>query len=129
MTTRRQERISEALREELTLLVGAELDDELIAEAMVNVTDVEVTPDLRYARVYIEHTLSDDMTPRVLAALKHAESYLRQALGSNLCLRYVPELSFHMDLAGRRGRRVDELLDTIASEDQSADDAGSAATE
>ncbi len=116
MPTRRQERVSEVMREELSILIGAELTDPRLADAMVSVTDVEVSQDLRNARVYVEHVLDSGQSGEVLKALRRAESYLRQALVENLELRFVPMLTFHIDDANQRGRRIDALLDTIAEE-------------
>jgi ribosome-binding factor A len=104
------------MREELSLLIGAELTDPRLAEAMVSVTDVEVSQDLRNARVYVEHALPSSRSSEVLQALRHAEGFLRQAIVQNLDLRFVPMLSFHIDDTNERGRRIDALLDTIARE-------------
>jgi ribosome-binding factor A len=104
------------MREELSLLIGAELFDPRLAEAMVSVTDVEVSQDLRNARVYVEHALPSARSGEVLDALRHAEGFLRQAIVQNLDLRFVPMLSFHIDATNERGRRIDALLDSIASE-------------
>lgn len=114
MVSHRQQRISEMLREELSLLIGTELSDPRLEDALVNVTDVRVTPDLRNARVYIEHALPHEASRAVLDALHHAEGFLRSALAQNLNLRFVPELSFHIDTSGERAQRIDTLLDTIA---------------
>jgi ribosome-binding factor A len=116
MPTRRQERVAEMMREELSLLIGAELSDPRLAEAMVSVTAVELSQDLRNARVYVEHTLPSAGSREVLEALRHAEGFLRQAIVENLDLRFVPMLSFHIDNTSERGRRIDTLLDTIARE-------------
>jgi ribosome-binding factor A len=116
MPTRRQERVSEMMREELSLLIGAELTDPRLADAMVSVTDVKVSQDLRNARVYVEHVLPPARSSEVLEALRHAETYLRHALVENLDLRFVPMLSFHIDSSYERGRRIDALLDTLAGE-------------
>jgi ribosome-binding factor A len=113
MTSRRQERISELLQEELGLLISAELNDPKLVDAMVTVTMVRVSPDLRSARVYVEHVLPGGQSREVLVALRHAKGYLRRALAEHLDLRYVPELSFHIDEAGIRARRIEELLDGI----------------
>lgn len=113
MVSHRQERISEMLREELGLLISTELSDPRLEDALVNVTDVRVTPDLRNARVYIEHALPHASTRAVLEALRHAEGFLRSALAQNLSLRFVPELTFHLDTSSERAQRIDALLDTI----------------
>lgn len=118
MVSHRQQRISEILREELSLLISTELSDPRLLDALVNVTDVRVTPDLRSARVYIEHALPHEATRPVLEALRHAEGYLRSALTQNLSLRYVPDLSFHLDTSSERAQRIDALLDAVSSAPQ-----------
>ncbi len=54
----------------------------------------------------------------MLAALQHAEGFLRQALAENLNLRFVPELSFKIDLTSTRASRIDALLDTVVAANQ-----------
>jgi ribosome-binding factor A len=114
------------MREELSLLIGAELTDPRLSDAMVSVTAVEVSQDLRNARVYVEHMLPPAQSDQVLEALRHAETFLRRALLENLDLRFVPMLSFHIDRTGERGQRIDALLDTLALEHRNA---GPAATD
>jgi ribosome-binding factor A len=104
------------MREELGLLIGAELTDPRLADAMVSVTDVKVSQDLRNARVYVEHHLGPARSGEVLGALRHAETYLRHALAENLDLRFVPMLSFHIDSSNERGRRIDALLDALGTD-------------
>lgn len=114
MTSHRQQRVSELLHQELSLLIGAELTDPRLADALVTVTHVTVSPDLHNARVFVDHALPAEANHRVLAALRHAEGFLRRALAENLNLRVVPELSFAIDETERRARRVDQLLDALA---------------
>lgn len=120
MTTYRQQRISDLLHQELSLLIGAELSDPRLEDAMVTVTRVVVSPDLHNARVSIEHALPRESSRQVLAALQHADGFLRRAIAENLNLRVVPELSFHVDETERRARRIDELLDSLAVQGQTA---------
>jgi ribosome-binding factor A len=114
MTSHRQQRISELLRDELGLLISAELDDPRLSDALVTVTDVRVSPDLQSARVYIDHALPVTASREILEALRHSEPFLRRALVENLDLRVVPTLSFHIDETSGRARRIDALLDEIA---------------
>ncbi len=117
MPNHRPQHIAKMLQEELNLLIGAELTDPRLEDALVNVTHVDMSPDLRNARVYVEHALAPEASRRVLAALAHAESYLREALVENVNLRYVPHLTFHIDNTTERGRRIDALLDSLPHED------------
>lgn len=122
MTTHRQERIAELLLEELSLIIGAELTDPRLEDALLTVTRVTVSPDLRNARVEVQHALSAQEDRRVLSALHHAQSFLRRTLAEHLNLRYVPELTFHIDTTTKRAQRIDELLDTIAAQKQPSAD-------
>ena len=116
MTSRRQERIAEVLLEELALLISSELTDPRLDDALVTVTDVQVSPDLGNARVYIQHVLPEAESRHVLSALQHSTTFLRHALVENLHLRVVPELHFLVDTTEKRAQHVDELLDRIAAE-------------
>ncbi len=116
MTNRRQERISELLHEELSLLISAELTDTRLDDALVTVTHVTVSADLHNARVYIQHVLPSESSRQVLAALRHADGFLRHALAENLNLRVVPELSFTIDESERRAAQIDSILETLATQ-------------
>ena len=117
MISYRQQRVSELLREELGLLIQAELDDPRLDDALVTVTHVDVTPDLLNARVYVDHALPPESAGPILGALRHAEPYLRRALAESLDLRAVPMLTFYIDTVEQRARRVDSILDQIAAGD------------
>lgn len=107
----RTERISEALREELTELIGYELSDPRIGNATV--TTVDVTPDKRHAlvRVHVEEGADSKKT---LAALEHASNYLRREVARRLELFRVPELHFEADIATELGgNRLEQLLKRI----------------
>ena len=116
MTSHRQQRVAEALLEELGLLIASELTDPRLEDSMVTVTDVKVSPDLGTARVFVQHALPDTQSRAVLSALQHAASFLRRALMENLQLRVVPELHFTIDTTEKRAQHIDEILNQIAAE-------------
>jgi len=103
----RTERISEALREELTELISYELSDPRVASATV--TSLDVTPDKRHALVRVRVDEGSD-TKRTIAALEHAAPFLRREVARRLELFRVPELHFEADIATEIGPRVDQLL-------------------
>ncbi|MBV9768377.1 MAG: 30S ribosome-binding factor RbfA [Bryobacterales bacterium] len=106
----RTERISEALREELTELIGYELADPRVSSAMV--TSLEVSPDKRHALVRIG--MDDGSDPKqALAALEHAAAFLRREVAKRLELFRVPELHFEADIASELGGRMETLLKRI----------------
>ena len=106
----RTERISEALREELTELIGYELSDPRISSATV--TGVEISPDKRHALVRIGVSEGSD-TQQAITALEHASPFLRHQLAVRLQLFRIPELHFETDVATELGGRMDNLLKRI----------------
>jgi len=108
MDERRTLRVSEAVREELTEIIGFELDDPRLLD--VDVTEVHVSPDSRHATVKVAARGDEKQQNQALAALTHAESYLRRELASRLQLRHVPELHFERDKHPDADSRIDFLL-------------------
>jgi ribosome-binding factor A len=108
MDERRSRRVSEAVREELAEIVGFEMDDPRVGP--VDVSDVQVSPDSRYARVKVVVRGGPAEQKQALAALDHARHYLRRELASRLQLRVAPELHFEIDRWSEADSRVDILL-------------------
>jgi len=98
----------EAVREELAELIGFELEDPRVRS--VTVTDVELSPDSRHARVKVAVTGEEEEQRRALAALDHARNYLRHELAGRLNLRRIPELHFAADRWAEVDGRIDLLL-------------------
>jgi ribosome-binding factor A len=106
----RTERISEALREELSELISYELSDPRIGFATV--TAVEVSPDKRHAFVRIGVPEGSD-SEQAIAALEHARQFLRHQLAARLEIFRIPELHFEADVATQLGGRMDQILKRI----------------
>ena len=114
MTNYRQARLNGLLREELTLILNGDLEDPRLA--LVSVSDVEISADLRHVRVYVSVLDDDPDSERAaLKALDHANGFLRRKLAQTVNLRYTPELSFKLDRTEARAERVDRLLREIAA--------------
>ncbi len=108
----RPEKVAQLMRREVAEILETKLRDPRLATT-VTVTDVEVTSDLSFARIYV--TVMGDMSvrPGALAALQHAAGFVRHELGDRLGLREVPEIRFLYDDSLDQGARVDELLRKI----------------
>lgn len=114
MSTIRQERVSQLLYQELSVLITGELNDPVLN--MVDVTQVRVSRDLRSARIYVYHH-DDEVTPKeVLRGLERAQPFLRGQIAERCGLRMVPELFFTYDDSPEKAARVEELLKQIARE-------------
>jgi ribosome-binding factor A len=108
MDERRTLRVSEAVREELSEIVGFEADDPRLLA--VEVRDVHVSVDGRYANVKVAIRGTEREQRESMAALDHAKSYLRRELATRLTLRHVPELHFDQDRNPDVESRIDFLL-------------------
>ncbi len=108
MDKRRTARVQEALRDELTELIGFEITDPRIKGA--SVSRVEVSSDMRHASILMV-VPGEEAEQRVsLKALEHAAGHLRQKLAARLNLRRMPELSFGIERWEEAPQRVEILL-------------------
>lgn len=115
MRTQRQERVGQLLREEISRIVERELKDP--RAGMITITDVEVTPDLRQARVFFSVYGGDQEARATLEVLERAAGFIRSELAKeHLRLRYLPELEFRRDESLARGTHIFELLEQVKRE-------------
>ena len=110
------------LRREVADILERRLRDPRITTT-VTVTDVEVTPDLSFARIYVSMLGDESVRAGVMDALGHATGFVRRELGQRLELREVPDIRFMYDASLDRGARVDELLRRIEQGEKPEDDA------
>jgi ribosome-binding factor A len=111
MPTRRQERVCELIHQEISNLLQKKMADPRLARATV--LAVEITPDLKSARVFISAFGDLEARQQSLEGLEHASGYIRRELAHRLQLRYAPELHFFLDDSWQHGARIDELLERL----------------
>lgn len=109
--SRRSSRVSDLVRAELSRLVLTEAHDPELRR--VTITDVEMPPDLRSARVFFSCLGGEAEREKAGEALRRAAGYLRREVGQRCGLRYAPELKFLSDLSLERGARIEELLHQV----------------
>jgi ribosome-binding factor A len=107
----RADRVADQIRMEVADILMRKIKDPRVRS--VTVTDVELTNDLRIARVFVTALGTDAETKDVFAGLAKASGFVRGELGRRLTLRYLPEIVFVKDISGPRGDRVLQLLDEI----------------
>ena len=107
MASNRIGRINEEIQRELADLLRTLKDPRV--QAMISVTRVETTGDIRYAKVYIS-VLEKDRSRDVLKGLKSAGGFLRREIGNRLQLRYTPELVFELDDSIEHGAHIFDLI-------------------
>lgn len=113
MSNQRSARVGEQMREELARLIK-ELKDPRIG--FVSVVKVEVSRDLRHARIYISVMGTDQQKKESMQGLQSASGHLRSELGQIMRLRFVPELNFRLDESIEHGVRIAKLLVEVQKE-------------
>ncbi|MEO6349868.1 MAG: 30S ribosome-binding factor RbfA [Candidatus Limnocylindrales bacterium] len=108
----RTARLDELMREEISSVIRREVDDPRIG--FVTITDVQVSPDLRHADVWVSVIGSTEEKRQTLRALSRAMPFVRQRLG-RLRLKRIPALHVKEDDTAARGTRVLQILDDLES--------------
>lgn len=108
----RPEKVAQLMRREIAEILQRKLRDPRMS-AMVSVTDVEVTHDLSYAKIYVSVMGTPEERTKTLEALSSAAGFVRHELGPRLGLREVPVVRFIHDDSIDRGARVEDLLKRI----------------
>ncbi len=112
MSTQRLNRISEQMKKEISSIIMNEIKDPRIAE-MCSVVHVKVTPDLKFAKVYVSIFGNDEEKVNSLNGLKSAGGFIRKKLGEYMKLRCLPEIHFEIDDSIEYGARINEILKQI----------------
>ena len=115
--SRRTEQVAEAIKENVSILIQRELKDPRLG--FVTVTRVEVTPDLKQAKVFFSVIGDAEVRKQSLLVLKHASGFLRRELSHQLTIRYTPILFFEFDQALEHGEKIQRLLLELEQEEKS----------
>lgn len=107
----RQERIAGIILKEVSEMIQFEVKDPNIG--FVSVTDVDLTNDNSYCKIYVTFLDKSKNPEKQLEALNKTKGYIRSALGKKLSIRKTPEISFHLDTSFDRGQRIDSILDEV----------------
>ena len=103
--------INEEIQKELSALLRT-VKDPRVQDVMISITRVETTPDLRYTKVHVSF-LQEDKAKDAMAGLKSAAGFLRRQLGSNLRLRYSPEIVWAQDDSILYGAKMLKLINSL----------------
>jgi ribosome-binding factor A len=109
--SQRIERVDALLREEIGRVLATEVKDPGVG--FVTVTEVEASPDLRHARVWVSVIGGPDEQRAALRALGRAMPFVRRQLGDRLRLKRIPDLHVHLDDSMSRATRVFRILDEL----------------
>ncbi|MEK0430846.1 MAG: hypothetical protein RL139_650 [Gemmatimonadota bacterium] len=109
---RRQDRVAEAVREEVAAFLSHGLKDPRVT-GLLTVTAVEMARDLRHATVYVSILGSEEGRDATLEALKGVAGHLRSRVGKALRLQFAPEIHFRLDESVARAARIETLLASL----------------
>ncbi|WP_038178128.1 30S ribosome-binding factor RbfA [Vibrio rhizosphaerae] len=113
----RTQRVSQQLQKELAMILQREVRDSRLG--MVTISEVKVSRDLAYAKVYVSFLCVGEQTPEsCLKALKEHESHIRMMLGKRIRLRLTPEVRFVYDDTLVEGMRMSNLVNQAVDEDK-----------
>jgi len=110
----RSEKVEQFIKEELSEILRREVNDPRIG--FVSVTDVELSVDLRHARVFVSVLGDQDAKTATMAGLESAMGYIRRELGQRLQMRYTPDITFKLDESIERGSRIMKLLGEVTKD-------------
>jgi ribosome-binding factor A len=119
--SRRPDRLSGEIREELSRLISRSLKDPRLG--FVTVTRVELSTDLRHARVFVSVLGSEQERKESMKALHSAAGFLRREIGHRIRMRRVPELDIRYDQGLDNTQRVADLLREVGPADEEAPEA------
>lgn len=107
----RLERVNEELKKEISHIISYELKNPNVT-GLISVTKVKITPDLKYAKVYVS-ILNAKNTKETLSNLKKSAGFIRSEIAKRINLRITPELVFELDDSMEYGAKIDSILKDI----------------
>lgn len=107
----RFERINEELKKEISNIINYELKNPNVT-GMISVTRASITPDLKYAKVYVSIMNSKNIK-ETLAGLKKSSGFIRSEIAKRINLRITPEIIFELDDSIEYGAKIDSILKDI----------------
>lgn len=112
----RPNRLAEEIKRVITDMLQTQLKDPRIS-SFTSITNVDVSKDLRYAKVYVSVLGDEDDQEKTLEGLQSAGGFIRSELGKQIRLRYHPELSFFIDKSIQHSLKITRILRDLADEE------------
>ena len=111
----RIERVNGELQRQIAKVIANDIKDPRLQGAIVSVTNVHTTPDLKYAKVFYSAMGGDKK--EVGQGLRSAQGFIRKRIAQSLNLRITPEFTFHIDESIERGAHIAGILNSIEFSD------------
>ena len=111
MTSRRTQKAAEAIREVVSMAILTDLKDPRVRD--VTVTAVEVSPDMRQAKIHVSVMGDDTRQQLSLRGLQNAAGFLQSKVAKRIDTRYTPRLTFMLDLGVKRSLEISRILQRV----------------
>ena len=112
--SQRVEKVAQRIKKEVSAILHDEIKDPRIG--FLTITRVQLTPDLRFARIFYSVMGSDDQKKKAKEGIESASKYIRKLLGERLVLRYTPDFCFKVDESIEYSIHIDEIFEKIHRE-------------
>jgi ribosome-binding factor A len=99
------------IQQEVSLMISRDMKDRRVG--FVTVTGIQLSPDLRHARIFISLMGSESEKKEGLETLNHATGWIRHELGQRIRMKFLPEIGFQIDTSQEYGEHIDRLIDEI----------------
>lgn len=116
--SRRTDRVSDLVRAELFEILRRDVNDPRVN--LASITEVQVSPDLKHARVWVSVLGEEAQREEAFAALQKAKGFIRRQLGRRLNLKTTPDPVFELDHRAEISQQMSELLEELNDEHESS---------
>ena len=110
---RRVEKVSSLLKKEISLIINYELEDDLISGNFVSITNIELTLDLQFCKIFVSTSASDELKLQIIEQLNSQKNTIRHFLSKRLSIKRIPDLIFKKDKIFDEGIAVLKVLDEL----------------
>ncbi|MFA5437869.1 MAG: 30S ribosome-binding factor RbfA [Candidatus Omnitrophota bacterium] len=107
----RQDKVAEAIRQEVSVIIHDKLKDPRVG--FVTITNVEITHDLRFAKIFFSVLGNEEAYKKTKQALDSSLGFIRKLISQRLNLRFAPEIAFYEDRSSEYSVRIEEVLNQI----------------
>lgn len=110
-------RISEEIRKEMSSIIQNELKDPRLSK-LISITHINVTKDLRYAKVFVSILGNEEEKISALEGLKSAAGFIRREIGHRVQIRHTPEIHFELDNSIEKGAYITKLINETSKHEE-----------
>lgn len=117
----RSERVAEEIKKAVSQIINNEIKDPRVS-GLISVTKVEVTKDLRHAKIFLSIYGEESEKQKVFEGLKNAEGFIRKELAHRVRMKFFPEISFKIDESIEYGIHIYKLLEEVQKQEDNGNE-------